>query len=192
MIPKLRKFALTAHVTASVGWLGAVAAFLAVALIALISADDVKARAASVTMEQIGWLVIVPCSAVSLLSGVIQSVGTPWGLFRHYWVLAKLLITVGAGILLMLHMQVVSSVALAASNASIPASHLQGPQIQIVADASAAVVVLLIAVGLSVYKPSGPTDEPAPRWVRVSGAVVLLLIATFAARHLAGGVVHSH
>lgn len=192
MTPKVRKFALTAHVTSSVGWLGSVAAFLAVALVALMNADGLKARAASTTMELIGWYVIVPFSAASLLSGVIQSVGTTWGLFRHYWVLAKLLITVGASILLMLHMQVVSSIALAASDASMPASHLQGPKMQVVADAGAAVVVLLIAVGLSVYKPSGRTDEPAPRWVRVSGAAVLLLIVAFVARHLAGGGMHSH
>ena len=156
------------------------------------NADDLKARAASTTMELIGWYVIVPFSAASLLSGVIQSVGTTWGLFRHYWVLAKLLITVGASILLMLHMQVVSSIALAASDVSMPTSHLQGPKMQVVADAGAAVVVLLIAVGLSVYKPSGRTDEPAPRWVRVSGAAVVLLIVAFVARHLAGGGMHSH
>ncbi len=192
MTPTVRKFALTAHVTSSVGWLGSVAAFLAVALVALMNSDDLKARAASTTMELIGWYVIVPFSAASLLSGVIQSVGTTWGLFRHYWVVAKLLITVGASALLMLHMQVVSRVALAASDASMPASHLQGPRMQVVADAGAAVLALLIAVGLSVYKPSGRTDEPAPRWVRVSGAAVLLLIFAFVARHLTAGGMHSH
>lgn len=192
MTPTLRKFALTAHVTSSVGWLGSVTAFLAVALVALLNGDDLKARAASLTMELIGWYVIVPFSAASLLSGVIQSVGTTWGLFRHYWVVAKLLITVGASMLLMLHMQVVSSVALAASDASMPVSHLQGPRMQVVADAGAAVVVLLIAVGLSVYKPSGRTDQPAPRWVRVSGAITAALIVAFIFRHIAGGGMHSH
>lgn len=192
MGPKVRKFALTAHVTSSVGWIGSVAAFLAVALVALMNADDLKVRAASTTMELIGWFVIVPFSAASLLSGVIQSVGTPWGLFRHYWVIAKLLITVGASILLMLHMQVVSTIALAASDPSMPVSHLQGQKMQVVADSGAAVVVLLIAVGLSVYKPSGRTDEPAPRWVRVSGAAILLLLVGLVARHLAGGGMQSH
>ncbi len=190
--PAWRKAALTAHVTASVGWLGSVAAFLAVALVAVLNADDLKARAASSTLELIGWFVIVPFSAASLLSGVIQSVATPWGLFRHYWVIAKLLITVGASVLLMWHMQVVSSIALAASDSSLPSRHLQGPKLQVVADAGAAVVVLLIAAALSVYKPHGRTDEPAPRWVRVAGAAVVLLLVAVAARHLAGGDIHSH
>lgn len=192
MTPKVRKFALTAHVTSSVGWLGSVMAFLAVALVALMNADDLKARAASTTMELIGWSVIVPFSAASLLTGIIQSLGTSWGLFRHYWVIAKLLITVGASVLLMLHMQVVSSIAVAASDTSLSPSHLQGPKLQVVADAGAAVIVLLTAAALSIYKPAGRTDEPAPRWVRISGMAVFLLVAAFVARHIAGGGMHSH
>lgn len=38
MIPPVRQFALTAHVTASVGWLGSVAAFLLPAIVGLRSA----------------------------------------------------------------------------------------------------------------------------------------------------------
>ncbi|MBY0497400.1 MAG: hypothetical protein K2Y23_24625 [Cyanobacteria bacterium] len=190
MKPGLRRFALTAHVTSPVGWLGSVAAFLAVALVALSSADDFKARSASTTMELIGWFVIVPFSGASLLSGVIQSLGTQWGLLRHYWVIAKLLITVGASLLLMLHMQVVSSIALAASNDAAASSRLQGPKVQVVADAGAAVIVLLIAAVLSIYKPAGRTDEPAPRWVRVAGAVVAPGVIAFIFSHVAGGGMH--
>ena len=65
MTPGVRKFALTTHVTSSVGWLGSVAAFLAVALVALLNADELKVRGASTTMELIGWFVIVPFSAAS-------------------------------------------------------------------------------------------------------------------------------
>src|SRR5258708_11390948 len=103
--PRLRKFALTAHVTASVGWLGAVAAFLAVAIAGLTSGDTPMVRAAYLAMGLTGWFVIVPLSLASLLTGLGQALGTTWGLFRHYWVLAKLLITVVATILLLVHMQ---------------------------------------------------------------------------------------
>lgn len=88
--PGLRKFALSAHVTSSVGWFGAVAERLRRCL----GGYDQMARAASTTMELIGWFVIVPFSAASLLPGVVQSLVTSWGLFRHYWVIAKLLIAV--------------------------------------------------------------------------------------------------
>jgi hypothetical protein len=55
MTPALRKFALTAHVTSSVGWLGSVAAFLALAIAGLNSRDAQTMRAVYVSMELIGW-----------------------------------------------------------------------------------------------------------------------------------------
>ena len=51
MTPRLRKFALTAHVTCSVGWLGAVAGFLALAVAGLTSQDAQMVRAAYLAME---------------------------------------------------------------------------------------------------------------------------------------------
>lgn len=105
MTPRLRKFALTAHVTSSVGWLGAVAGFLALADAGLTTQDAQMVRAAYVAMELTGWFVIVPLSLASLLTELVQSLGTKWGLFRHYWILVKLLITILATIVLLLHMQ---------------------------------------------------------------------------------------
>lgn len=103
--PTWRKLALSAHVASSVGWFGAVVAFLALAVIGLRGGgDDGMIRSAYIVMEAIGWFVIVPFSVASLVTGLVQSLGTQWGLFRHYWVLAKLLITVGASVLLLVHM----------------------------------------------------------------------------------------
>lgn len=76
MNPSLRKFVLTAHIVSSVGWLGAVAAFLALAVAGLSGQDAQKVRAAYIAMDLIGWLVIVPCSLASLLTGLVQSLGT--------------------------------------------------------------------------------------------------------------------
>jgi hypothetical protein len=45
LTPGLRKFALTAHVVSSVGWLGAVVAFLALAVVGLASEDAELVRA---------------------------------------------------------------------------------------------------------------------------------------------------
>ena len=47
MTPGLRKFALTVHVTASVGWIGAVIAFLALVVAAMTSQDVQVVRAAA-------------------------------------------------------------------------------------------------------------------------------------------------
>jgi ABC-type nickel/cobalt efflux system permease component RcnA len=82
---QLRKLVLTAHITFSVGWLGAVAVFLALAIAGLTSRDPQMVRAAYSAMELTARFVIVPLAIASLFSGLIQSLGTPWGLFRHYW-----------------------------------------------------------------------------------------------------------
>src|SRR5262245_60380762 len=103
MTPALRKLNLTAHVTSSVGWLGAVAGFLALSIAGLASRDAEIVRSAYIAMNLIGLFVIVPLGAVALLTGVVQSLGSHWGLFRHYWVLVKFVLTVAATVLLLLH-----------------------------------------------------------------------------------------
>jgi hypothetical protein len=94
MLPPIRKFALTAHITFSVGWLGAVAGFLALAVAGLTSQDVQMVRAAFLAMNVTGWYVIVPLCLASLLTGLVMSLGTKWGLFRHYWVTVKFLLTI--------------------------------------------------------------------------------------------------
>src|ERR671919_2910813 len=111
MSPAVRKCALTAHVTASVGWIGAVLAFLALAIVGLTHQDPQTVRGVYLVMEPAAWLVLVPLAFASLLTGIVQGLGTTWGLFRHYWVLFKLLITVFATIVLLIYMETFSSMA---------------------------------------------------------------------------------
>jgi hypothetical protein len=155
--PWLRKFALTAHVTFSVGWIGAVACFLALAVAGLTSEDGQLVRSAYLAMELAGWFVIAPLSVASLVTGLVQSLGTAWGLFRHYWVLMKLVINVLATILLLVHMQPTSRVAAVAAKGPLYDTALRGLRTQLVGDASAALLALLVATTLSVYKPRGIT-----------------------------------
>ena len=160
MTPRLHKFALTAHITSSIGWLGAVAGFLALALAGLTSQDAQMVRTAYLAMELIGWFVIVPLSLASLPTGLLMSLGTEWGLFRHYWVLAKFLITVLATILLLVHMQPVGHLARVVAETTLAHGELAGLRLKLVADAGAALLALLVATVLSVYKPQGIT----PYW----------------------------
>jgi hypothetical protein len=157
MTPRVRKVALTAHVTSSVGWLGAVAAFLALAVAGLTSQDALMTRAVYLAMELTGWFVIVPLCFGSLLTGLVLSLGTTWGLVRHYWVLAKLLITIPSTILLLVHMQPISYLAGASAKTPLSSADLHALRIQLVIEAGAAVLVLLVATTLSMYKPKGMT-----------------------------------
>jgi hypothetical protein len=157
MRPPVRKLVLTAHVTFSVGWFGAVAAFLALAIGGLVSHDAEVVRANYLAMAVIGWFVIVPLGIGSLLVGVVQSLGTEWGLLRHYWVLVKLVLTIAALTLLLVHMRLVSHVSSIAAATGLSAGDLRGLRIQLVGDASGALVVLLVNTVLSIYKPRGMT-----------------------------------
>jgi hypothetical protein len=157
MTPNVRKLALTLHVTSSVGWLGAVLGFLALAIAGLSSRDEGAARAAYVAMNVMTWDAIVPLSLLSLATGVLESFGTPWGFVRHYWVLVKLALTVAATLLLLLHTRPIGWMAHAALRAAPITTELMRLRIQLLVDAAAATVVLLGATALSVYKPRGLT-----------------------------------
>src|SRR5438874_10803954 len=99
MSPRLRKIALTAHVTSSVGWLGSVTVFLVLAITGVTSQNSEVVRAAYLAMALVAWSVIVPLSLASLLTGLVQALGTQWGLVRHYWIVFKLVINVASNIL---------------------------------------------------------------------------------------------
>ncbi len=158
MAPRLRKFALTVHVTSSVGWLGAVAGVLALAVAGMTSRDAQTVRAAYLVMELTAWFVLVPFALASLLTGLGPSLGTTWGLFRHYWVLFKLLITVLATIVLLMYTQTLSYLAGVATQTTLSSADLgvlRTPSV--VLHAGAALLLLLVATVLAVFKPPGIT-----------------------------------
>ena len=148
----LRKLVLTSHVATSVGWLGAVVAYLVLDLTAVTSQDVGLVRAAYLSMEIIIWYAIIPLAAASVLIGLVNAIGTPWGLFRHYWVLVKLLLTVFATIILLLEAQTVSYLAATAASSADPRS-LPGS----LPHSIGGLVVLAVITILAVYKPRGLT-----------------------------------
>jgi len=152
----VRKLALTAHVTSSVGWMGAVACFLALAIAGLAGREDRAVCAAYVAMKVTTWAVIVPLCLASLLTGVMESLLTPWGLFRHYWVVAKLALTTLATVVLLVHTQPIGLLAQAAGHGALGAE-LRSVRVQLLVDAAAALFVLLVATVLAIYKPRGLT-----------------------------------
>lgn len=155
MPPRLRKLALIVHVTSSVGWLGAVLAFLALSVIGLTSQDPATVRGVYLVMEPAAWYALVPLAFAALLTGIVQSLGTPWGLFRHYWVLFKLLINVVATVVLLIYMGTFRSMAHMAADPDAELSSVRN--FSPVLHSVLALVVLLLAMVLAVYKPRGVT-----------------------------------
>jgi hypothetical protein len=155
MNPRVQKLALTAHVVSSVGWLGAIAGFLAVAVVGLTSDDAETVRGAYLVMEPAAWFVLVPLAFASLLTGLIQSLGTAWGLFRHYWVLFKLVINVFATLVLLTYMATFRFMADVAADPTADLTTVRNPSPLL--HAAAALVLLLAATILALYKPRGLT-----------------------------------
>jgi hypothetical protein len=152
MPQRLRKLILTAHVVASVGWLGAVIAYLALDIAAVTSPDVQVVRSAYLAMDLTVRSVIVPLALASVLIGIVNALSTPWGLFRHYWVLMKLLLTVLAAAVLLAETKTVASLA-ALAGSGVDPRDLPGT----LPHSIGGLVVLLTTTVLSVYKPPGLT-----------------------------------
>jgi len=213
MTPGLRKFALTSHIGVSVGLLGSIASFLALSIVGIVSQDEALVRAAYLAMKLVAWFVIVPLAFSALLSGVIESLGTPWGLVRHYWVVAKLLLTGFATIVLLVKLQLISYASQLAAQTPYASDALHSAGIQLTVHAAGGLVVLFVPLVLSVYKPRGLTPYGArkqrersmstvtapggPAWsawrqVPAPVIVVTILVVTFLLLHTAGSHFSAH
>ena len=150
----LRKAVLSAHLTVSVGWIGAVLAYLGLGAAAVNSSNTHTIRSAWVAMEVIGWLVIVPLAVASLATGVVMSLGTKWGLFRYYWVLISLVLTLFSTVILILHMPTVSATVDVALETEGQALESLGGDLF---HPGIGLVILLFVQVLNIYKPPGMT-----------------------------------
>jgi hypothetical protein len=155
MAPRWRKFTLATHVATSVGLLGGVASFLLLAVVGVTSSDIGLVRATYPAMALIAWVIILPLALLALVIGLIESLGTKWGLIRHYWVIVKLVLTVIAIAVLLLQMGTVSYLGHVA--ASIQPGDLVEPRTVMVVHSAGGLLVLLLPLALSIYKPRGRT-----------------------------------
>lgn len=138
----------------SVGWIGAAGAYLALAIAAAQSTDSDLIRSAWVGMELIGWSVLVPASVGTVLTGLVMSLGTSWGLLRHYWVVLSLSLTVIATVVLVLHMPDVSDLEAQARRTDASDLEALGSDLS---HSTLGLILLLAILVLNVYKPRGLT-----------------------------------
>ena len=154
--PGLRKLTLSVHLIVSVGWLGAVFAYLSLDLALATNTNVVTLRAAYVAMDVIVGTVIAPLAVASLLSGLVISLGTRWGLLRHYWVLISLTLTVLAVVVLLVETRVIADYAATAVDPSTSTDQIRSLGNTLVHSVGGLIVLLVILV-LNVYKPRGLT-----------------------------------
>lgn len=208
MTPRLNKAMLASHITFSVGWLGAVVVFLVLAITGLTSQDNQLARSSLIAMEVSAWFVIVPFCLTSLFTGIVQAIGTKWGLFKHYWIIVKLFLTVGSTLLLLLHMQPISYLAGVATETSFSNSQHAEQIINLISKAGAAIIVLLAITTISIYKPWGKIQikqnnnfnnnmqdnetKPKKSWTFYALIGLVSLIIIFIISHLLSGGMPRH
>jgi hypothetical protein len=176
MTPALRRFTFATHITSSVGWVGAALAFLALAVIGFTTDDPMKARGAYLLMAPAAWFVLVPLAHASLLSGIVLSLGTTWGLFRYYWVVLKLGITVFATVILLIYMGTFRQMAGVAADPVVDLAMVRNASP--IVHAILALVLLVVATVLGVYKPFGMTAYGERRFEEQRRAVSALIPAS--------------
>jgi hypothetical protein len=156
MPPGLRKFALATHLTCSIGWIGAVVGYLTLDLTVVTSQDPQSVRSAWIAMGMVVSWAIVPLALASLLTGLIMSLGTKWGLFRHWWVLISFLLTVVATLVLLSEAGVIGRIAAIAADPSTSNEELLALPGTLPHSVGGLVVLLVVQV-LNIYKPQGMT-----------------------------------
>ncbi|MFC8042825.1 DUF2269 domain-containing protein [Nocardia sp. NPDC057353] len=154
---RTRQLALLAHIVSSVGWMGAVAVYVGLAVAVLAARDPLAVRGALTSMRISVYGVIVPLAFAALATGVILSTGTIWGLLRHYWVVFKLAFTVlGIGVLI-LYTDSIDYWARQALSAQSADSIVELRSPTHLVHSAGGLVILLVAAVLSVYRPRGMT-----------------------------------
>jgi hypothetical protein len=137
---------LTAHILGSVGWFGIAVFVLFAFVVSEATGDRALATGMLRTIETIPWLSI-PVGAAAVATGVVLSLGTKWGLVRHWWVVAKIIIAI---VVIVTDALVISAAAHDHLVHATAPGDLYGPTI-------AHTVVLGAATLLSVLKPRGRT-----------------------------------
>lgn len=158
---RARRLWLTAHVAVSVGWLGLDLGLLTLGITGLATSDPATMRAAYLAMGMFADVLLIPVAVGTLITGVVVSVFTPWGLVRHYWVLVKFGLTVVAGTATILALRPTIADAVARVSA-LPTGaprdvDLARVGVSLVAAPTIALAIYLACTVLSELKPWGRT-----------------------------------
>jgi len=147
---------LTAHLTFSIGWIGAAIAYLTLDVTVATSQDAQALRAAWVAMATIVTGAILPLAVGSLLTGVVVALGTRWGLLRHWWVLISLLLTLFATAVLVSETGLIVRTAVIAADPGTSEVNLRALPSTLLHSAGGTALLLVVQT-LNMYKPRGLT-----------------------------------
>ena len=154
--PEAFKLLLTAHLIVSVGWLGVVIAKIALKLFAMTTGDPAVYDALYLATGRLN-LAFPPLAIGTIATGVLLSLGTKWGLIRHYWVATKIVLTFGVIITaVQLGTRIPRPSGRAMDDGASPGL-LASPMALLLALSITHLLMLVAATILSTYKPWGKT-----------------------------------
>lgn len=153
-----RQWLLLTHVVLSVGWLGAGAGNLVIAVTAATTTSPVTRQVCYELINVLDFALVIPLAFGSLASGVLISLATKWGLTRHWWVLIKLVLTLAVIIFSTFGVGVWVEQSIAATAITDAVNPAATP---LVAGASANIGAFLFMTWLSIVKP-----WPRTPWTR--------------------------
>ncbi|UUZ83686.1 hypothetical protein LJK88_07655 [Paenibacillus sp. P26] len=90
---KKKQLIIVIHVLSVVCWLGGAMAMLLLGMYMLKAENGEQLYYTLDNMHLIDVVFIRYTALVALLTGIVLSVWTNWGLFKHYWILIKLILT---------------------------------------------------------------------------------------------------
>lgn len=170
-----RRASLVVHVAASASWLGLTLGLLALGVTATTTGSAVTVEASVRAMKLFADWLLLPVAFLTLLSGLLLSLGTVWGLARHRWVYTKFWLTLATttATVFALRPGVNSAVTAVAGGGPLPDAGdvLFGPVVSLSAYVFMTVISILKPWGLTrrgrrlraaARTPAGP----APRMVR--------------------------
>lgn len=146
MPSRVRRSVLTAHIIASVGLLGDSAGFLAVAVRAATTDDQVLASSSYELLEMFSIVFGIPLSMITLGTGLALGFGSKWGVLRYGWVTAKLLLVIAV---------ILVGALVIGPSLTVMQDGTGGRAHTLIVASAAQVLALALATGLSVFKPGG-------------------------------------
>jgi hypothetical protein len=157
-----RKTVLLAHIVVAIGWLGVTATFV-VLTVAMLGVRDIATLRSAYAMHElmVTWLAR-PAALATLGSGLVLALATPWGLLRHWWVPAKLVLLVAT---------VALTVTVSPDALRYAVDHAEAAGTTAYTDVQHTLVLMAVyhvvmigaAAALSVFKPGGRVRRRAPR-----------------------------
>jgi hypothetical protein len=145
-----RKLLLTVHVVATVSVLGTDLVLLLLGLASMGGADPQTIYPAAYLVAA---RLVAPLALISLGTGILLGILTPWGLFKYWWVAIKLAIT--AVLTAVVILVLVPRLGAAADTVTRPASHIltSAERLPLAIAPAIASTLLLLAAVLAIFKP---------------------------------------